>query len=821
MLRTRTSARMALCAALLFSLQAGLPAQGNLSQGDRPAPSTVQISGTIRDASSGVVSGATVQTVVVDRVMASVTTSDNGQYTVDVPSGVPFELRVRREGFADFAADIKGLSAGITRDVTLQIGGVSDTLVVTASGSSQSRTGVTSSMTVATADDIHAMGATQLSDVLRFVPGFAVEGTGREGAQVSAFSRGGESDYNLVLIDGVRVNTQGGAFDFSRVAAGEMARVEVVRGAQSALWGSDAMGSVVQIFTNKAGANDSPQLSGSLESGTFGTWRGDTRISGGAHRGLDYSAGVTYRKTDGAFADILPQKDWFEQTAFEAGLGVRLGKRASLRTSLRSSNSQGRNVGPISFGARDTGGSYDTKNRSWYADVSHTLGGRYTGTGTVNYFHYTQLSIDTFADAPYTTRAILSGTPNALFPNGVRLVRLIDQAEFDALVAAGGVPGEGQFLASATSFDFINNPNASCPQVAQCPTTFERPALRYQGDYAWAGGQRLSAGYEWERESFDLDPTNPASRSTGFGLDNNAVFIQQQSTFAERVFVTAGLRVDSKESYDTFVSPKLSVGGFVVPARAGGLSSVKVFGNIGKGIKSPTFGERFGSAFSDPNPDLKVEEARTGDLGVEATFASQRYRATVTYFSNDYKNQIAFRSGSAGDGIPENINIDGSEADGWEIEGAVQRPLHGVTVNASYSYVDTRVVTSINTSQQFLPGQPLLRRPRNSGFVRVGYAIGRATANVDVRMVGERHDNSFLFMSTVATPQMASRTVDLTVNPGYAVAGLGVDYMLDRMVTVYFRGNNITDKAYDTALGYPAMPRQLMIGARFNLGRLR
>ena len=121
-------------------------------------------------------------------------------------------------------------------------------------------------------------------------------------------------------------------------------------------------------------------------------------------------------------------------------------------TSLRSSHSQGRNVGNITFGARDTQGTYDTKDLSWNTDVSHTLGTRFAGTATVNYFRYEQVTGDTFADPSFSTYTILEGTPNALFPNGVRLVRLIDQSEFDALVGgrrdagARAVPGVGNEL---------------------------------------------------------------------------------------------------------------------------------------------------------------------------------------------------------------------------------------------------------------------------------------------------------------------------------------------------------------------------------------
>jgi outer membrane cobalamin receptor len=781
-----------------------------------PVPITAQaalvaVSGRVGDASGASLSGATVEAVAAGRSVATAVTGDDGRYRLEVPRGVPFELRVRREGFAEYAAGIRGSATGLALDVTLQIGRVSDTLVVTASRGAEDRATITSSVTVMTEADVHAVGAAQLSDVLRFVPGVALDGTGREGGVTTMFARGGESNYNLVLVDGVRANVQGGGFDFSRIGAREIERVEVVRGAQSSLWGSDAMGAVVQVFTRRAGAGDAPRVSGSIEAGTFETWRTDAHVTGGAGRRVDYRAGVNLRRTDGAFAEILPETDRYEGTAVHAGGGVTLGSGASLRTAVRYSHDEGRNAGFISFGDRNRGAIYDTEHASWTTDLSHTAGARFTGTATVNYFRYEAVSADTIADPPFTTYTVLEGTPDALFPDGVRLVRVIDEAEFDALVAAGAAPGPGRFLASAMNFGFTYN-------EAHEPTIFHRPAVRYQGDYTWRPGARLSAGYEWERESFsflDSDPT-----TTGFGLDNHAFFIQQQAAFGDRLFVTAGARVDSRERYDTFVSPKLSAGGFLVPLRPGRVSSLKVFGNIGKGIKSPTFGERFGGAFADPNPDLAVERARASDIGVEATFASERVRAVATYFNNDYVDQIAYRFGPVGDGIPENINIDGSEADGWELELALQKPAGGFIAAASYSFVDTRVVTNLSTSQQFLPGQALLRRPKHSGTVRGSYTAGPVTVSGDVRVVGDRHDNSFLFLQTVPNAQYPSSfTTDITLNPGYAVAGLGVDYRVDRTFTLYLRGNNIGDTTYDSALGYPGLPRSVVVGAMVDVGR--
>ena len=111
----------------------------------------------------------------------------------------------------------------------------------------------------------------------------------------------------------MRANLDGGRFDFSRVAAGEIERVEVLRGAQSSLWGADAMTSVVQIFTKRASPTGAPEASGSFEAGSFGTFRGNAGVYGGAGTRIDYRAAVTGRRTDGAFSDILPEDDRYNR----------------------------------------------------------------------------------------------------------------------------------------------------------------------------------------------------------------------------------------------------------------------------------------------------------------------------------------------------------------------------------------------------------------------------------------------------------------------------------------------------------------------------
>ena len=759
---------------------------------------SITVTGTVTDRSGGVLAGATVRASADGRLVSTMTEPD-GRYRLDLPSEGGYRLTVRRDGFTTQTVEVM-VASGVSRDFQLAIARLEDSVVVTASRTPERRTEVTASLSVFTAEDIQTLGSQSLADVLRFVPGLNVEATGREGGLASLFSRGGESDYNQVLIDGVRVNVSGGQFDFSRISAAEIDRVEVVRGAQSALYGSDAMGSVIQIFTKRGTPDGSPQLSGSVEGGTFSTTRGDLRVLGGAADRVDYQLGVTYRGSDGAFSDQLVEIDRFDQTSVDGGVGVILGDRASLRTGFRYSDARGQAIGPIVYGPGDLGTRADSEDLSSHLSFDQQLTSRIDHSATVTYFTSDSQSDDTIGDPSFNIHAILEGEPGARFPDSPRLVRLLDQSAFDALLADGSGLGAGQFLAT-TPFGRSDFPFTFASQ-------FQRESLNYQLNATWMDDHVLSTGYDYYRET---DPLNPT-----FLIENHAYFVQQQSTFADDWFVTVGARIDDNSRFGTEVSPKLSVGGYPVPFSTGPVSSVKVFANFGKGIKNPNFSELFGSGFVDGNANLNPERARTIDVGTEMTFSDQRWLTRVTYFDNNYKDQVAFQfsPGFGGDGIPDYINIAGSKANGVELEVGLQRPIGGVTVSATYALVDTEVVATVSTSEQFQPGQPLLRRPKHSGTVRVNYTRGRGSLHLNLRAVSERHDAAFIGLARVSD----GRSVDITVNPGYTVIGVGGQFRLDDDVTLFLRLDNLTDEVYESALGHPGMPRAFVVGTRFNIG---
>ena len=537
------------------------------------AQAPVAVTGTVTDSSGGVLPGAAIEALRGLRTVAATTTAEDGGYRLDLPAEGAHRITARLDGFT--AGDIEVSAAGrVTADFQLAIAPLRDTVVVTASRTAEGRRSVMESHAVFTAAEIRTLGSSSVADVLQHVPGLSVAATGREGSLTSLYSRGGESDYNHVLIDGVRVNAAGGDYDFGRISAAEIERVEVVRGAQSALYGSDAIASVIQIFTKRGTPDSGPRLAGAIEGGSFGTSRGDLRLLGGARRRLDYQIGVAYRGTDGAFGDRLAEPDRFDQATVDANAGAILGDSARLRTGIRYSDARANSVGPIVYAAGDTGTSYDTDDLTWHVDLDQRLSSRVDHAATVSYVRSGRRSTDAIRDPRQVVHALLAGETGALYPAGPQLVRLLDPPAFDALAADPGRLPAGQFLARSGPFSGYDYPFVF-------ETEFRRPSVRYQVNATWLESQVLSAGYDYYRETNALDELQR--------VENHSYFVQQQLNVADAWFVTGGARIDDNAHYGTAVNPKLSAGGYPLPFRSGALSSVRVSANIGRGIKNPSF----------------------------------------------------------------------------------------------------------------------------------------------------------------------------------------------------------------------------------------
>src|SRR5689334_6969936 len=147
-------------------------------------------------------------------------------------------------------------------------------VVVSASTQPRRADVLSQAVTILSGDDLRARGVTRVSDALREVPGAQLVQSGSFGSVTSLFLRGGESRYTKVLIDGVPVNSAGGAFDFGHLTTDNIDRIEIVRGPASVLYGADAVTGVVQIFTRRGTTSPSANLS--ARGGTYGTLDADS-----------------------------------------------------------------------------------------------------------------------------------------------------------------------------------------------------------------------------------------------------------------------------------------------------------------------------------------------------------------------------------------------------------------------------------------------------------------------------------------------------------------------------------------------------------------
>jgi vitamin B12 transporter len=254
-----------------------------------------------------------------------------------------------------------------------------DTIVVTASRSPLAKVNVGSSATVITREQIELRQARYVTDVLRSVPGFAVSQVGTTGSQTQVRVRGAEANHVLVLIDGVRANdpASGDEFRWELLSASNVERIEIVRGPQSSLWGSDAVSAVVHVITQ---SGERSGIDAYAEGGSFNTMNGG--LNGGTG-GDNWSLGFGLERlgTDGSNISRNGSED-DESDLSTASLSAQLRPSDDLtvKLGLRAVDAYSQ-FDPVDFFVsglpEDGDAATDSERYYWNADVSlSTLDGR-------------------------------------------------------------------------------------------------------------------------------------------------------------------------------------------------------------------------------------------------------------------------------------------------------------------------------------------------------------------------------------------------------------------------------------------------------------
>ncbi len=214
--------------------------------------------------------------------------------------------------------------------------------VVAATRTAQPLTDVVADVSIVDRDTIERSGATGLSDVLARLPGIEMGRSGGQGGNTSLFVRGAEQRFTAVYIDGVRVDSQAGSggTTWEAIPLEQIERIEVLRGPAAAVYGSDAVAGVIQIFTKKGELGVAPYVG--VGAGSYGTYRAQAGVSG-ASGAVDYALGLARENSKGfnAKKDGNPDRDDYHATSASGRLGWQLNKEHRLEGNFLYNDTDG------------------------------------------------------------------------------------------------------------------------------------------------------------------------------------------------------------------------------------------------------------------------------------------------------------------------------------------------------------------------------------------------------------------------------------------------------------------------------------------------
>lgn len=569
-------------------------------------------------------------------------------------------------------------------------------IVVTAELDPEQADRVSATVDVIDAAEIERRQAGLALDLLRTVPGLAVTQTGSPGKVASLFLRGGSGAQTLVLLDGVVLNDPAlAAFDASTTSTEGLDRIEIVRGPYSALFGSGAIGGVVQLVTREPAGR---QLDLRLEGGSNDYGRASL-IAAAPVGPLALDLSGHWRQGEGR-----RDNDDFDSDAGQ--LRAQLDPVGSWRFGLLA------RVGRIETGIPDDGFGTLTPRR------------RQDGT------------------------AELLALP--VHWNGRRDRLELRLARTDAELE-------------------VTDPDD--PFGASDAAT-RREQARAIHTHDFAGDWKLSVGGEWQREE--------ATTATGFGpgLTDAAqeadAFFAQASWGRGRWRLDGGVRRDDHSSFGDATSFKA---GALVDLAAG----IRLRANYGESFRAPSLGDLYYPFFG--NPDLEAERGASAELGLEGGGGRGGWR--VTAFHNDVDDLIQFDSVRF---VP--LNIGRARMRGVET-GVLARGA-AWSARADLTWLDAEDRTT---------GEPLLRRPEWSGSLQLGWQRSGFDGGAVVRYHGERFD------------------VGQVRLPGYTVVDLTASWRAHAHFAPFARIENLLDRDYEEAIGYPALERSWVIGVALRGGR--
>ncbi len=603
----------------------------------------------------------------------------------------------------------------------------SDEMVVTANRFEQPISSILAPVTVVTREDIDHWQSNSVIDVLRRLPGVDISQSGGIGQLSSLFIRGTESRHVLVLIDGIRLNQAGisGSSDMSQIPISLVQRIEYIRGARSAVYGSDAIGGVVNIITRRD--NDGTTLNAGIGSHGYQNYNGSTQQKIGENTTVTAAAAYTYTKGFDVEArgntggHPQPDKDGFQNKTLWLGVNHQF-------------------TNEISAYARAYG--YDNRTN-------------YDGFYSEDDIKKTSSLVDHRKLYSRTYETGVKFHQNAYSTSLVGSYSRVKDYNYD--------PRYGQY-GEYSNLDESKQYN-----------------LQWGNNYLFEKGN-ISAGVDYQRQS--VEPSSYTMISEKQTLNNTGVYLTGQYALIDTVTAEAAVRSDHHSEFNWHTTWQ------------SGLSwefydGYKLVGSYATAYKAPNLSQLYAYSSSSwgttkGNPDLKPEESKQWEVGVEGTTGPLFWQFNA--YHNDIDNLISFDNGYP---IGSYENIGKAEIKGLEWVGEFNTSIlhHQIT----YQYIDPRDKKT---------DQVLVRRAKQQVKYQLDWNIYDVDMGVTYQYVGQRYDINETFQRTKVG--------------GYSLWDITAAYPITSHLTIRGKIANMFDKDYETAYGYRTAGREYLLTGSYN-----
>lgn len=627
-------------------------------------------------------------------------------------------------------------------------GTIPEQVLVTASRTPIALAAAGSGASVITREDIERRHPEFLADLLRDEAGFSVGRGGGPGQQTQIRVRGGEADHVLVLIDGIEANdlTRGGAFDFANLPAADIERVEIVRGPQSALWGSDAISGVINVITRKG--DGKLRATAGIEGGSFGTVSTNGSLSG-ARNGVDGMLSISHYATDGInVSPVGTERDGYRNTTLNTRLGWDALPDLRFDVTGRVTGARVNNDSGLTLVNGDT--------------VTADSSGKTTLTQG---YSQARARLDSFEGH---WRNEIAGTWSRMENDD------LDQANFiDSAVIGNKYKGLYQSSLMGDTAAFI-----PAAHVLTFAFDYEKQDFRQRGPVV-----------------FGSDPNQDrAYRNIGY-------VGEYRLTLAENSTLTASGRWDDSDAFADVGTWRVALG-HRFPHTGTSLSW-----SYATGQKAPTFFDRYGFSVSATTPfvgnsNLRPEQSRGWEFGVQQSLLVERITLGVTYFNEELTDEI--------DGFVFDFTTNTLTA--RNLPGTSHR--QGVEVTSRFRFTsqwDARLnYTWLEATQLNRAGlrEDEVRRAPHQVAASTAWRTADRRASVDLHLThtSQRQDDSFEL--PFFTP------VRKNLVP-YTLIGLSGSYQLTTQVSLKARLENMLDDDYQEVFGYRSEGVAGFVGVNF------